>query len=421
MSVEVKVLEGASLVEMERRVKGALQEAGPGTMERLLREQEQRALARRWSCLGCEAQGFWDNRGRVERKIVTLAGAVTYRRVRLACQQCGKDLYPLDQAIGLGDRENVTLGVREQSLQLAVEMPYNRAAKAQGRLTGVEVSGRQMQQWAKAEGKRLKALQAGEREALYDQGVIPDRAGTPEERRSRVFVQVDGTFVNDRSGPGEVECKVGVIYSRKEKVAKNRWEIKDKRSYASTEGVDQFREQFVLECHRWGVFDAPEILFSGDGAPWIKRMCQEYFPGAIYLLDFWHLTEAIRRALGEEHEQACGNWIEEIRLSHDPDLLIRRIQSMQGRIRDPDRLKKLQELEVYVRNNADGIRNWTQAGFLGSSGAIEKAVDITICRRFKKRGMSWLKPGLSSLLALKLLKLNGEWDQYWQGRGLPLN
>jgi hypothetical protein len=330
-------------------------------------------------------------------------------------------MYPLDEVVGLDGQGNVTLGVMEQSLYVAVEMPYDRAAQAQARMTGVEVSGRQIQEWAKEEGERLKAAQAEERTALYEQGVLPGREEKGRLPADRVFVQVDGTFVNDRSGPGEVECKVGVIYSHKEKVAKDRWEIKDKRTYASTEGVDQFREQFVLECHRWGVLDAKEILFVGDGAPWIKRMCQEYFPGAMYLLDFWHLAEAVRRALGEEHEQACKNWIEEVRQNHNPDLLLRRIRTIQGRIRDPDRLKKLQELEVYVRNNVDGIWNWSKAGLLGSSAAIEKAVDVTICRRFKKRGMSWLKPGLSSLLALKLLKLNGEWNRYWQSRGLSLN
>lgn len=418
--VELTIEEGAALVVMERAVKEHLETLGPILMKRLIQAQEKRALARSWTCPQCQAQGLWHNRGRVSRKVVTLAGSVEYRRVRWECRQCGHDLYPLDERIGLAERSNATLGVVEQSLYLAVEMPYERASQGQERLCGIQVSGRQMQEWVKEEGRRLKATQERERRTLYEQGVLPERPqDTP--KKERVFVQVDGTFVNERSGPGELECKVGIIYSEKEKVAKDRWQILDKRTFASTDGVEAFREQFVLECHRWGVWDSKEILFVGDGAPWIKRMCQEHFPGAIYLLDFWHLTEVIRRALGEEHEQACGNWIEEIRQTHDPGLLIRRIQGLKVRVQDPDRLEKLKDLETYVQNNAEGIRNWDRAGFLGSSGAIEKGVDVTICRRFKGRGMSWFTPGLSGLLALKLLKLNGEWDHYWKSRGLPVN
>ena len=44
----------------------------------------------------------------------------------------------------------------------------------------------------------------------------------------------------------------------------------------------------------------------------------------------------------------------------------------------------------------------------------EKAVDIAICRRFKLRGMSWYRRGVTHLLRLRLLRLNETWQRYWQ-------
>ena len=44
----------------------------------------------------------------------------------------------------------------------------------------------------------------------------------------------------------------------------------------------------------------------------------------------------------------------------------------------------------------------------------KKTVDITVARRCKKRGMSWQRNGANALLKLKVLKLNGDWDVYWQ-------
>ena len=54
----------------------------------------------------------------------------------------------------------------------------------------------------------------------------------------------------------------------------------------------------------------------------------------------------------------------------------------------------------YVENNRRGIANYRIVP-LASSGPMEKGVDITICRRFKTRGMSWFRRGVSHLLHLR--------------------
>ncbi len=73
------------------------------------------------------------------------------------------------------------------------------------------------------------------------------------------------------------------------------------------------------------------------------------------------------------------------------------------------------ETMTYVRNNLGWIENIPKVKGYGS-GPIEKTVDITVARRFKKRGMSWYKRNANPLLKLRLLKLNGEWGAYWQHR-----
>jgi hypothetical protein len=97
--------------------------------------------------------------------------------------------------------------------------------------------------------------------------------------------------------------------------------------------------------------------------------------------------------------------------------MVERLERLRKQSRDPTFRVKIEELITYVINNKDGIENAPRVDFYGS-GAIEKAVDITICRRFKKRGMSWYVHKTNPLLALRLLKLNGEWDTYWRQKGL---
>ena len=48
------------------------------------------------------------------------------------------------------------------------------------------------------------------------------------------------------------------------------------------------------------------------------------------------------------------------------------------------------------------------------AGAIESNVNKVIASRFKKRGMSWSRPGALALLKIKETIINGEWDIWWE-------
>ncbi len=86
-----------------------------------------------------------------------------------------------------------------------------------------------------------------------------------------------------------------------------------------------------------------------------------------------------------------------------------------ARVREVERRKKISEAMIYVRRNLDWIENIPKVGGYGS-GPVEKTVDIAVARRFKKCGMSWYRRNANPILKLRLLKLNGEWDAYWQQR-----
>ena len=82
---------------------------------------------------------------------------------------------------------------------------------------------------------------------------------------------------------------------------------------------------------------------------------------------------------------------------------------------DLEKSEKIFQVTEYVKNNAEWIRNIPKVKGYGS-GLVEKTVDITVSRRFKKRGMSWYRHGVNPLLQMRLLKLNGEWETYWDQR-----
>ena len=57
-----------------------------------------------------------------------------------------------------------------------------------------------------------------------------------------------------------MECKVGIIYSEKAQVSKNRMKILDKRTYATTHGVKEFREEFITEWYVMSIVDTNLLM-----------------------------------------------------------------------------------------------------------------------------------------------------------------
>lgn len=175
---------------------------------------------------------------------------------------------------------------------------------------------------------------------------------------------MDGTGINDRAAEkGWTEVKVGIVYSQTAQVAKDRVEILDKRTYASLESAEEFRQAFVDECAKAGAIGVQETIFVSDGARWIKQLWQDYFPQATYILDFWHLDKNLRLVLGWER-RALIEHLRQRALLGDVEGLCRPLEALERRSRDGPLAAKLQGLLEYIRSNQgprdELVHSWGQ-------------------------------------------------------------
>jgi hypothetical protein len=344
---------------------------------------------------------------------VTLAGEVELSRRRYRCGACADEVLPLDAALGLEPRMQHTLGVRERALYLVTELSYGRTARTLDELRGLSVSHGQIHAWVKEEGARIEADVAARTEALL--GDHPER-GSTGRLPGDVWVQADGTMVNDRGSGTHLEVKLGLVFTDAVSVGRNRRALIDRHLVGATGSWTTFAERFTAACAALGVYEADRILFVSDGAAAIGWIRQRSFPDAIELLDWYHLVEQLRFGVGHRYEEVLSSALGAA-MPGDVDALLAILRAHQRSIEheDPEQALRCRGLIGYVSNNRRGIANYRIVP-LASSGPMEKAVDITICRRFKSRGMSWFRRGVSALLHLKLLRLNGGWDRYWAGR-----
>ncbi len=121
-----------------------------------------------------------------------------------------------------------------------------------------------------------------------------------------------------------------------------------------------------------------------------------------------------KESLGRRKEEQKA--IKDLLLSNQID---KGLSVIDGLIRNSYDLKEkdnLVKLFTYISRNRQGITNQVKLKDqeIERAGAIESNINKVITSRFKKRGMSWSKPGALALLKIKETIINGEWDKWWE-------
>jgi hypothetical protein len=155
-----------------------------------------------------------------------------------------------------------------------------------------------------------------------------------------------------------------------------------------------------------------------DGARSIRTMLQELFgPSVRVILDWYHLAKRTYQLLSMvAHEKTEREEMERRVLSllwrgHTSEALSY-LRGLSAR-----REEALSSLVLYLENHAEEIIDYerrAKAGKAIGSGRMEKTVDQAVGMRQKKKGMSWSESGSRALSLLKVVELNGEWDELWE-------
>ncbi len=409
--VEVRLAtEHADVGSLERAVSAALAEVATALWRELVARLEH-ALAAPAACAACG--GPMKANGRAPRRLVTLAGEVELRRRRYRCTGCGLEVVPLDVALGLEPRTQHTLGIQERGLWLVTEMSYQKAVDVAAELRRWPIGRGELHRWVADEGSRIEAAMDAEAEAIF--GGRPER-GTRPRRGGTVWVSADGTMVHDRASGTEFEVKLGLVFDGVRRTGRTRRALVGRTYVGGSGSWTSFAERFTAVCARRGVFEADRIVFVSDGAAAIRWIRERSFPTAIELLDWYHLAEQLRWAIGPDRPDRLTAAL----AAAEPGDAERLAELLAGWASeeagaDLERATKLAAAHGYVTANRRAIENYRVVP-LASSGPMEKGVDIAVARRFKARGMSWFRRGATPLLHLRLLRLNGTWARYWAER-----
>lgn len=335
----------------------------------------------------------------------------------------GRYCYPLNSLLGLEPRQRVSPWLVGQGIALATRIPYRQAADLLGTFVDEWIDHRTLYRWVEAAGEAIIEEEDELQDncpsipwgAVFQEGrVLPE----PGEPRELILAEVDATFLRaQREDSDRFEVRLGILASGKEvesyTASYRRWRLLGRISYVGVEAAQDFGERlFLAGEEQLGLSNADHILMVGDGADWIEALAGHDRWRATYQLDWWHLIQAMYRTF---HAQpVLVRTLKRYLYKGEGDQLIAavRLAKLNG-LGDPEDVEKLLN---YLETNREGfygarslrerVSEKAKQLCVEGSGAVEKHIDIVICRRFKGQGMRWTRRGANRLLKLRVRELD---------------
>jgi hypothetical protein len=163
------------------------------------------------------------------------------------------------------------------------------------------------------------------------------------------------------------------------------------------------------------------VICLMDGEKALRSEQQEWLPRALGVLDIWHVTERLWKVaycFHAEQSPRAARFVEDrLRallegkvgyvLGHFRRLVNR------GKLSGAAR-QTLRSTITYFQNNRPYMKydEYLAAGYPIGSGVAEGACRHVVKDRLELTGMRWTEAGAQSMLHLRALYLNGDWDAY---------
>jgi hypothetical protein len=363
---------------------------GRRVMEALCQEAIRRRQEQVPECCGQRM----DNESLRSRTVKTMLGDVQVRRRYYHCLRCGRRLFAADQWLGWeGDFSH---RVQEAVAWQVSLLPYREALESLSRLAGVEVSLEAAESMVARWGQEELSPSPGAARVAHDLVVQIDGAKAHLEEGWKE-IKVGAFFSCDRTHPEAEPAAVSYV--------------------ADWQSADEFRQTLWQEALVRGAFSASAVAVVGDGAPWIWETASWLFPGAVQILDWYHLTEHLGTAAKTLHgdgtpatTRLVERWKTEVweGRSEGVEEDLRELVA-QGR---DDKDHTLRKCADYLQTHQHRIRYhiFRAAGWPVGSGVVEGACKHVVGLRFKRQSTRWTKAGARAVLHLRLDRLNGRGD-----------
>jgi hypothetical protein len=373
------------------------------------------------------------NLGRREKSIKSLLGDGSLSRTYYQCPvpDCNGHRFPKDEMLDIAGT-SFSPGVRRLMAKSGSDSAFDKARIDLEEYSGIKIDTKDLERISEKIGNEIEEWQKTECDniLLWEMPIRPLKSipvmyieydGTgipviPEEVIGRKGKQSDGSAKTR-------EVKTGCVFTQTSTDENNR-PVRDSGSttyVAAIETAEVFGKRIEAEAIRRGMWYAAIVVVLGDGAAWIWNLAEQYFYGAIHIVDFYHAKEHLHKLLQllfltqekiKEQEPAWIKWIEDGNIEE----IIKTAKQISAA---SDQISDEAKREIgYFEENIERMRyaEYKKMGLFIGSGVIEAACKNVIGKRLKQSGMRWSVRGANDIIALRCSILSDRFDEYWESR-----
>ena len=379
--------------------------------------------------IACDCGGVARYTGRRPKTFTTALGELTLSRAWYHCDACGEGTCPRDRALGVAGTSLSPAVTRMVGLAAAM-VSFAETSELLEDLAGVAVDPKQVERTAEALG----------REIAQDERTLVD-ASSPSA--PVMYLGMDGTGVPMRASElagrtgkrpdgsaGTREVKLVTVWTAEGRDSggipvRDRGSVSYSAAIESAATLDTdttlsaFARRAEREARRRGFERAERRVVIGDGAPWIWKLADELFPGAIGIVDLFHAKEhlsAVAAAIYGAASDLGRQWARERHTELDDGRLDELLDAM--RVHAAAGSEEARRCLGYVETNRQRMRypEFRAQGLCVSSGVVEAGCKVAIGTRLKRAGMHWTLAGADAIIALRCCKLSGRFEDFWERR-----
>ncbi len=198
--------------------------------------------------------------------------------------------------------------------------------------------------------------------------------------------------------------------------------------YATMESVDKAGDLLYRAAKRAGFGPRTDVHGLGDGAKWIEIQMRLKFQTRVkYLIDFYHMSSYLSEAANHSWTSEKEQWLKDKQTLLKENKHKQVLESIHVRLPIDWNTKQSEEEEtpvekcykyIFNRQNCLDYKGALEKGLPIGSGEVESGNRYVIQKRLKISGAWWRPTTANHMLALRSLRVNEDWDSYWQWQQL---
>lgn len=361
-------------------------------------------------------------KGRSTLQVQGIFGPLTLQRDYYYHAGKGEGHFPADAGLGLEGAYTPALA-RLLCLEGADESRFEKAAIHLQEVGGIVVESRQIQRVVQRVGAAAVAWQQRESPAApCDASVMDvsgDGTGVPMRRAEvagRQGKQSDGTAKTR-------QVYLGCVFTQ-HRLDDAGHPLRDHASttyVSSFDTISDFGLWLRREALRRGMGGAQETVLLIDGASGLEKLGQDYFPGCVQIVDFYHGLEHLETVLAllwekttPQYQRQRRRWIKLLL----KDGVAKIIKAARAAALACGPAEAMEKALGYFEHNVERMQygSFRRRGFFIGSGVIEAGGKTVVGARCKQSGMFWSETGAEKILAFRCIHLSGRTDAFWKDR-----